>query len=58
MKKTKNYFEATTVVLEWGGKKYRVSPDVAEAIKKRKDYSKTAKKATVKKTAKKAETNK
>lgn len=33
------HFKATTVVLKWNGKEYRVAKDIAEAIKKRKDYS-------------------
>lgn len=48
-KKELGHFEATTVELKWKGKVYRVSKDVAEAIKKRKDYSADAPKKESKK---------
>jgi len=53
-KKEKGFFEATTEVLKWNGKEYRVAPDVAKAIKSRKEYSETApkKKAVAKKEVK------
>ena len=44
-KKKEGNFKASTIELEWKGKTYRVSQDVADAIKKRKDYkSKVVKK--------------
>jgi uncharacterized protein YlzI (FlbEa/FlbD family) len=47
-KKIKGNFEATTVELLWNGKAYRVHKSVADAIKKRKDYSESEPKKKVK----------
>tara|TARA_R110000772_G_scaffold188838_4_gene299939 strand:- start:2506 stop:2697 length:192 start_codon:yes stop_codon:yes gene_type:complete len=51
--KQEGHFKATTVELKWNGKTYRVASDVAEAIKKRPDYSEEASKKAPKKAPKK-----
>jgi len=52
--KKEGHFKATTVELKWKGKTYRVASDVADAIKKRQDYSEEAPKKATKKTPKKS----